>query len=232
MSRAGGSLLCLSFSLLLSCPDVAAFAPSHTTAFGIVKKQTALHVIPPANSPYLQPSDEPNPLPSGYDPQLEVRSASSQKASSWESSLRDTLTHPFRSLQYPGTMRPSKVRENSPFEDLPLLQTQDEAGDEQQPTLQSPEVEIGGCGVNVPWPHFQDIPYHLTWGAANEDTGPIDEFIGLQGRWMTEEEEEEVTRFSRPRNKGRVEAQVVVEDDEEDEEEEDDDSFEGGGEKK
>ena len=49
--------------------------------------------FPLTHSPLLA-LRQPNPLPSGYAPLLE----------------------------YPGTMRPSKVRENSPFEDLPLKQ--------------------------------------------------------------------------------------------------------------
>ena len=89
-------------------------------------------------------------------------------------------------------------------------------------------MDYGGCGVNVPWPHFQDIPYHVTWGAANEDAGPISEFIEAEGRWMTREEEEEVTKFSRPRG-ARAEAQVVVEDEEADDDEEGADGFDEEG---
>ncbi|GMI12890.1 hypothetical protein TrVE_jg13553 [Triparma verrucosa] len=150
----------------------------------------ARHVHPPKGSPYYQPEDEPNPLPSGYAPLLE----------------------------YPGTMRPSKVRENSPFEDLPLKQSLEEAQDEETVTLPSTEVENGGCGVNVPWPHFQDIPYHVTWGSANESEPPIEEFIEEQGRWLTAEEEEELTRHTRSAAPKSQEA-VVIDDDDDDEEE-------------
>ncbi|GMH99895.1 hypothetical protein TrLO_g770 [Triparma laevis f. longispina] len=183
--------LALAMSFLVMVDSFVPTILSNRPSFVVSRGPLVLGVKPPQGSPYYQPEDEPNPLPSGYTPMLE----------------------------YPGTMRPSKVRENSPFEDLPLKQTMEEALDENTVTLPSSEVENGGCGVNVPWPHFQDIPYHITWGSANESEMPIEEFIDSHGRWLSEEEEEELQKGGRGKREVKSEDTVVV-DDEEDEEEE------------
>jgi len=74
-------------------------------------------------------------------------------------------------------------------------------------------------GVNVPWPHFQDIPWHISWGAANDGGVEMEEFIQGLGRWLTPEEEEELMKGRRKQKspKGSEANVVVIDDDEEDE---------------
>ena len=80
-------------------------------------------------------------------------------------------------MEYPGTMRPAHTRENVPYEDLPI--------DEDGPPP-------------VPWPHFQEIPYHHVWGSPHEDAPlSINQFIDDMGRWATLEEEAETIRQTR-----------------------------------
>ncbi len=161
-------------------PVAPGFSSGGNGAGEMVAGLTRLWVKPPKSSPFYV--EEPELLPSGYDPMME----------------------------YPGTMRPSKVRENSPFEDLPLTGV-----DEDGVTLDSKDVESGGMGVNVPWPHFQDIPWHITWGAPHEGEVPMLEFIDNLGRWLSPEEEEEISTPQKKSSQVKVKAEKVVVDDEE-----------------
>lgn len=75
-------------------------------------------------------------------------------------------------LEYPGTMRPGRTPENMPYHDLP------------------------GLGINdpdpVPWPHFQEIEWHHKWDPPHEQALAMEEFIEVQGRWATVEDEAEM----------------------------------------
>lgn len=75
-------------------------------------------------------------------------------------------------LEYPGTMRPGRTPENMPYHDLP------------------------GLGINdpnpVPWPHFQEIEWHHLWDPPHEQALAMEEFIEVEGRWASVEEEAEM----------------------------------------
>lgn len=179
-----------------SCAVATAFAPPFTNnrmrqnisrgnraAFAVRYSGSTLTglqmVYAPPGSGYFQAEDEETELPSTYEPMME----------------------------YPGTMRPTKARENMPYEDLPI--------DEDGPPP-------------VPWPHFQDIPHHHTWGAAHETPTPINTFIEQLGRWATLEDEAETIRQTRRAIREQKAAQaaqkadevVVMDDDTEDDDEE------------
>jgi len=141
-------------------------------------------VYAPPGSGYFSAEDEQTELPSTYEPMME----------------------------YPGTMRPTKVRENMPYEDLPL--------DEDGPPP-------------VPWPHFQDIPHHHVWGAAHETPVPINTYIEQLGRWATLEDEAETIRQTRRAIREQKAAQaaqkadevVVMDDDTEDDDDDEEEEF-------
>ena len=106
-------------------------------------------------------------------------------------------------MEYPGTLRPGRTRENISFQDLPI-------GDE------DPDP--------VPWPHFQDLEFYHVWGAPHPHPKRVNEMIYEEGRWATAEEEAEMMRDARRgvrRMKEMQEAEkkafVVVDDDEEEE---------------
>ena len=76
------------------------------------------------------------------------------------------------SLEYPGTMRPGRTPENMPYHDLPNLGITD------------PDP--------VPWPHFQEIEWHHKWEPPHEQALAMEEFIEVQGRWASVEDEAEM----------------------------------------
>ena len=75
-------------------------------------------------------------------------------------------------LEYPGTMRPGRTPENMPYHDLPGLDITDDDP--------------------VPWPHFQEIEWHHKWEPPHESALAMEEFIEVQGRWASVEEEAEM----------------------------------------
>jgi len=116
-------------------------------------------------------------------------------------------------LEYPGTMRPGRTPENMPYHDLPGLGIHD------------PEP--------VPWPHFQEIEWHHLWDPPHEQALAMEEFIEVEGRWASVEEEAEMRmgmrRGVRERREmeemskaggaggGGGEQMVIMDDDEDDE---------------
>lgn len=112
-------------------------------------------------------------------------------------------------LEYPGTMRPGRTPENMPYHDLPGLGMND------------PEP--------VPWPHFQEIEWHHLWDPPHEQALAMEEFIEVEGRWASVEEEAEMRmgmrRGVRERREmeemskagGGGEQMVIMDDDEDDE---------------
>ena len=117
-------------------------------------------------------------------------------------------------LEYPGTMRPGRTPENMPYHDLPGLDIND------------PDP--------VPWPHFQEIEWHHKWDPPHESALAMEEFIEVQGRWASVEEEAEMRmgmrRGVRERREneeslaggkgGAGSEQMVIMDDDEEEDEE------------
>jgi len=123
-------------------------------------------------------------------------------------------------LEYPGTMRPGRTPENMPYHDLPNLGIDD------------PDP--------VPWPHFQEIEWHHHWDPPHVQALAMEDFIELQGRWASVEEEAEMRmgmrRGVRERREmeelasgksgattgsgaqGGAQQMVIMDDDEEDEE--------------
>ncbi|KAL7551455.1 hypothetical protein ACHAWF_014636 [Thalassiosira exigua] len=118
------------------------------------------------------------------------------------------------SLEYPGTMRPGRTPENMPYHDLPGLDVTD------------PDP--------VPWPHFQEIEWHHRWDPPHEQALAMEEFIDVQGRWASAEDEAEMRMGMRRGVRERREeelagkmgkggpggggATVITDDDEEEEE--------------
>lgn len=110
-------------------------------------------------------------------------------------------------LEYPGTMRPGRTPENMPYHDLPGLGIDD------------PDP--------VPWPHFQEIEWHHQWDPPHDQAPLMEEFIEMNGRWATVEEEAEMRMGMRRGVRERREmeesgaggdnAMVIMDDDEEDE---------------
>jgi hypothetical protein len=74
-------------------------------------------------------------------------------------------------MEYPGTMRPGRTKENQPYSSLPI------ADNDPDP---------------VPWPHFQEIEWHHQWTPPHEHPIPMEEFIEMEGRWATAEMEAEM----------------------------------------
>jgi hypothetical protein len=117
-------------------------------ALVVQRKSIRLHQYPPPGSGYLGAEDEKCYLPDTYEPTME----------------------------YPGTLRPGKTRENISFQDLPI------GDDDPDP---------------IPWPHFQEIDFYHVWPAPHPDPKPIDDMIAEFGRWATPEEEAEMMRDAR-----------------------------------
>jgi hypothetical protein len=95
-------------------------------------------IYAPPGSGYMSIEDEESELPDSYVPMME----------------------------FPGTMRPGRTPENSPFHDLPLADTDPDP---------------------VPWPHFQQIEWHHRWDPPHPHPIPMEEFIEQEGRWATPE---------------------------------------------
>lgn len=111
-------------------------------------------------------------------------------------------------MEYPGTMRPGKTKENQPFESLPLAETDPDP---------------------VPWPHFQEIEWHHQWEPPHPHSVPMEEFIEQEGRWASIEEEAQMRMDVRRGVRERRELEeleksgvttLIVDSDEDDEEEE------------
>jgi hypothetical protein len=136
-------------------------------------------VYAPPGSGYLDKEDETSVYPDSYDPMME----------------------------YPGTMRPGRTKENQAFENLPLADTDPDP---------------------VPWPHFQEIEWHHLWAPPHPHSTPMEEFIEEQGRWASAEEEAqmrmEVRRGVRERREleemEKSATTLIVDTDEDDDEEE------------
>ena len=130
-------------------------------------------IYAPPGSGYARPEDETSELPDSYEPMME----------------------------YPGTMRPGRTPENSPFHDLPI------GDDDPDP---------------VPWPHFQQIQWHHRWEPAHPHPVPMDLFIEQQGRWATPEQEAAMRAGTRKASRMRRELEeekkreTLIMDDEED----------------
>ena len=88
-------------------------------------------------------------------------------------------------MEYPGTMRPGRTAENMPLHDLPI-------GDN------DPDP--------IPWPHFQEIDWYHQWPSPHPHPIPMDEFIEMNGRWATLEDEAEMRRDARRGVRERREA--------------------------
>ena len=109
-------------------------------------------------------------------------------------------------LEYPGTMRPGRTPENMPYHDLPGLGIDD------------PDP--------VPWPHFQEIEWHHHWDPPEDQYPLMEEFIDMEGRWASVEEEAEMRmgmrrgvreRREMEESAGADNSMVIMDDDEEDE---------------
>ena len=100
-------------------------------------------VYAPPGSGYYRPEDETGALPQTYDPLME----------------------------YPGTMRPGRTKENQPYSSLPISDTDPDP---------------------VPWPHFQEIEWHHQWTPPHEHPIPMEDFIEMEGRWASAEVEAEM----------------------------------------
>lgn len=108
-------------------------------------------------------------------------------------------------MEYPGTMRPGRTAENQPYHDLPM------GDDDPDP---------------VPWPHFQEIEWHHRWEPPHEHPIPMEDFIELQGRWATIDQEAAVRAGARRGVRDRREMEemdregaTLIMDDDDDEEE-------------
>jgi hypothetical protein len=131
-------------------------------------------VYAPPGSGYARPEDETSELPDSYEPMME----------------------------YPGTMRPGRTPENSPFHDLPI------GDDDPDP---------------VPWPHFQQIQWHHRWEPPHPHPVPMEDFIEQQGRWATPELEAAMRAGTRKASRMRREMEeeqkrgtLIMDDDEDD----------------
>ena len=113
-------------------------------------------------------------------------------------------------MEYPGTMRPGRTPENQPFSSLPIQDTDPDP---------------------VPWPHFQEIEWHHQWGAPHEHAIPMEEFIEMENRWATAEEEAAMRAGVRRNVRERREMEelenastnLILDDDDDDDEEDNDD---------
>jgi hypothetical protein len=136
--------------------------------------RTALMIYAPPESGYATPEDEKNLLPETYEPMME----------------------------FPGTMRPGRTPENSPFHDLPI------GDDDPDP---------------IPWPHFQQIEWHHRWEPPHPHPIPMEEFIEMNGRWATPEMEAAMragarrdVRERREQAENDKKLTLIVDDDEDD----------------
>eukprot|EP00590_Aulacoseira_subarctica_P000599 CAMPEP_0172415248 /NCGR_PEP_ID=MMETSP1064-20121228/1704_1 /TAXON_ID=202472 /ORGANISM="Aulacoseira subarctica , Strain CCAP 1002/5" /LENGTH=365 /DNA_ID=CAMNT_0013152173 /DNA_START=36 /DNA_END=1133 /DNA_ORIENTATION=- len=151
-----------------------AFANKPACSCLIRKQFSILYQHPPPGSGYLGAADEKSYLPDTYEPTME----------------------------YPGTLRPGRTRENISFQDLPI------GDDDPDP---------------VPWPHFQEIDFYHVWPAPHPNPKPINDIIAECGRWATPEEEAEMMRDARrgvrlmkEMQEAEKKAFVLVDDDDDD----------------
>lgn len=182
--------------LALSCAMISihtseAFSLTRQTAFmprstvRSVHSPSRLFLFAPPGSGYASRDEEKSELPDSYEPMME----------------------------YPGTMRPGRTPENSPFHDLPI------ADDDPDP---------------VPWPHFNQIEWHHQWAPPHPHPIPMEEFIEQNGRWATPEMEAAmragVRRDVRQRQEMEEEQKretLIMDDDDDDETDEPQDLGEG-----
>lgn len=139
-------------------------------------------VYAPPGSGYYRPEDEAGALPQTYDPMME----------------------------YPGTMRPGRTKENQPYSSLPISDTDPDP---------------------VPWPHFQEIEWHHQWTPPHEHPIPMEDFIEMEGRWASAEVEAEMRVGARRGVRERRELEEIeksssnfILDDDDDDDEEGDES--------
>jgi len=177
--------LCATAAAALSDAYVPSTFLSSTTTRAAFRKRSSPSinrlnmVYAPPGSGYLDKEDETSVYPDSYDPMME----------------------------YPGTMRPGRTKENQAFENLPLADTDPDP---------------------VPWPHFQEIEWHHLWAPPHPHSTPMEEFIEEQGRWASAEEEAqmrmEVRRGVRERREleemEKSATTLIVDTDEDDDEEE------------
>ena len=125
------------------------------------------HRSPPPEEVSVDDDDEQASLdlPSSSHPQLTMRDLSLISPRSLPATYEPML-------EYPGTMRPGRTPENMPYHDLPNLDAHD------------PDP--------VPWPHFQEIEWHHRWDPPHEQALDMEEFIEVQGRWASVEDEAEM----------------------------------------
>jgi hypothetical protein len=136
-------------------------------------------VYAPPGSGYYRPEDETGALPQTYDPLME----------------------------YPGTMRPGRTKENQPYSSLPISDTDPDP---------------------VPWPHFQEIEWHHQWTPPHEHPIPMEDFIEMEGRWASAEVEAEMRVGARRGVRERRELEelqksssnFILDDDDDDDDEE------------
>jgi len=145
------------------------------------RKTHSLEMIyAPPGSGYYRPEDETGALPQTYEPMME----------------------------YPGTMRPGRTKENQPYSSLPIADSDPDP---------------------VPWPHFQEIEWHHQWTPPHEHPIPMEDFIEMEGRWATAEIEAEMRVGARRGVRERREMEemeksssnFILDDDEEDDEDAD-----------
>ena len=144
------------------------------------RKAFSLHIYAPPGSGYYRPEDEASSLPQTYEPMME----------------------------YPGTMRPGRTKENQPYSSLPIADSDPDP---------------------VPWPHFQEIEWHHQWEPPHEHPLPMEEFIEMEGRWATAEIEAEMrvgarrgVRERREMEETEKSSSSFILDDDEDEDEDQD----------
>mmetsp|Transcript_35602 Transcript_35602/g.72196 ORF Transcript_35602/g.72196 Transcript_35602/m.72196 type:complete len:369 (-) Transcript_35602:63-1169(-) len=153
---------------------------SPITAFRKRSSSVVNMVYAPPGSGYLDKEDEETVYPDTYEPMME----------------------------YPGTMRPGRMKENQAYENLPLADSDPDP---------------------VPWPHFQEIEWHHQWEPPHPHWTPMEQFIDEQGRWASVEEEAQMrmdvrrgvreSRELEELEKSGV-STLIVDTDEDDEEEE------------
>lgn len=158
-----------------------------------------LHIYAPPGSGYMGR----NPKKDNTDPKYKYALTEEQVDQICPAPYADTY-EPM--MEYPGTMRPGKTPENMPYHDLPGLDIDD------------PDP--------VPWPHFQEIEWHHQWDPPHDQFPLMEEFIEMNGRWASVEEEAEMRMGMRRGVRERREmeenammdnAMVIMDDDEEDE---------------
>ena len=160
---------------------------------------TPLYVYAPPGSGYMGR----NPKQDNTDPKYKYALTEEQIDQICPEPYPDTY-EPM--LEYPGTMRPGRTPENMPYHDLPGLGIDD------------PDP--------VPWPHFQEIEWHHHWDPPEDAFPLMEDFIEMEGRWASVEEEAEMRMGMRRGVRERREmeetasgdnAMVIMDDDEEDE---------------